>query len=160
MILKYFNFVNELFNSPMGISWFVNDNNKMEGMFRQNRNRYVINATQRYKDIWSYSFYLSIENLKIYQIEDINVNQYVVLSTVIKGFNFFIQQKNPKIVFFHCKKTEESKLKVYDKLVHDADWIVEKAKSNKNFIFVLYKNPKDINLVNKLIKSELKADKK
>jgi len=144
----------------MGISWFVNDNNKMEGMFRQNRNRYVINATQRYKDIWSYSFYLSIENLKIYQIEDINVNQYVVLSTVIKGFNFFIQQKNPKIVFFHCKKTEESKLKVYDKLVHDADWIVEKAKSNKNFIFVLYKNPKDINLVNKLIKSELKADKK
>jgi hypothetical protein len=132
----------------------------MEGVFTQNRNRYVINATQRYKDIWSYSFYLSAKNLKIYQIEDINVNQYVVLSTVIKGFNFFVEQKNPKIVFFYYKNTEKGKLKVYDKLVNNTNWILEKAESNKNFIFVLYKDPKNINLVNKIIKSEIKADKK
>lgn len=159
-MLKYLNFVNELFNSPMGISWFVNDKNKMEGVFTQKHNRYVIDATQKYKDIWSYSFYLSAKNLKIYQIDDINVNQYVVLSTVIKGFNFLIKQKNPKIVFFHCKKTENSKLKLYDKLLNDTDWNLKKVETNKNYLFVLYKDTKVINLVDKLIKSEVKADKK
>ena len=164
-MLNYDNFLTELFNTPMGIIWTTDNDKEVIGSFKQGKNKYIIEAKERYNNdnVWSYSFYLintDPTEPSIYHINSIEKKHLAVLSTIVKGLKYIIKSKNPKIILFHCTKEEANKANVYKNMVQRESWNFILAETKKNHLFILYKNSEDIKLVNKIIEMEIKTDKK
>ena len=142
----------ESLDSPLNIWWFIDTDSKMIGRFETSKHFYMIEATKENKYAWSFKFYLTEHESKIFNtggIKGIEAEKSSVLSTVISGFKEFIQRKNPEIVQFsstlkdRTTQKESGRIKLYNSLSEKAaklfGYLLIKTDTKESSLYSLYK---------------------
>lgn len=142
---EYFKMLSEAFDNPLNIKW-IDEGNKLIGLFYVYENVYQINCNKKNNDIWKYDFYLYEDSTNSLspEITGFKKDKYRVLPTIKSGLEYLIKNKNVNAIIFGATDKSKGRKKLYE------SFCVDFARNN-NFeyytklqddkqIFVLYKS--------------------
>lgn len=148
---KDFNFdksLNDLFegfNTPAQIKW-IDNKNKLIGLFIVNDKIYQITCEQKNNDIWTYKFYLYDKDKNQLDVELTNFNSgYMsVLSTIRVGMEYLIESKKVKSIIFGATDKSKARKSLYknfsEELSKKYNFNLSSSEMSGKKIFILHKD--------------------
>jgi hypothetical protein len=153
--------INESYENPESIRWIENEN-KLIGLFIVNNEIYKIECDLYDHDIWTYKFmkYDTISGQFImYLIGDIGFkDKMTILGTIRKGMEYIIIEKSPNSLIFSALDDSVGRKKLYERfseeIVNKYGFKYKTSLQNDKQIFILYKRI-DIELILDVIKKNI-----
>lgn len=142
---KSLNDLFEGFNTPTQIKW-IDNKNKLIGLFIVNDKIYQITCEQKNNDIWTYKFYLYDKDKNQLDVELTNFKSgYMsVLSTIRVGMEYLIENKKVKSIIFGATDKSKGRKSLYqnfsEELSKKYDFNLSSNEISDKKIFILYKD--------------------
>ena len=144
---KFWKEVNESYESPESIRW-VENINKLIGLFIVNNEIYKIECESYKNNIWLYKFMKYDINSGQFMMNLIgNIDfkdKMTIIGTIRRGMEHLIIEKSPNSLIFSALDDSDGRKKLYDRfseeIVNKYGFKYKSSLQNDKQIYILYKN--------------------
>ena len=109
----YIDIVEESLDSPVIVSWRIDDDDSLVGYFEIDDIVYKIECFKQFGNNWSYSFSFLDGNNWSFELNNSNKSIFRVLSTIQTNIYYLYEQKNPNSILFSAIDSNDTRKRLY-----------------------------------------------
>jgi hypothetical protein len=140
---EYFDTVEESLNSVENINW-QGSSNELIGCFQVGNNKYRIECIKQIGNNYTYTFSYFINDEWSYELTNLGIGGFSVLSTVIYGMDHLYNKYCPNSIIFSTIDDSDTRKRLYrshcDRFCKKNNYKLSNRGDSKNLLFVLFKD--------------------